>query len=138
MKELFYMIIVWTFSGCSACHRKQTATTCDKFFLQADGNEFTKYSEAPGKLQDRYNLPNINNIMARKSSETFVQKCDSKQRTSMAEFLCHTEQVAGTHYAWFDKALEAYDLQVICSSTTGRGQSLQRTDCRQSTLLSTM
>ena len=60
----------------------------------------------------------------------------------MADFLCHTEQGAGTHYAWFDKALEAYDLQVICSSTTGRGQLLrgqssttgrgqllQRTDC---------
>ena len=52
--------------------------------------------------------------MARKSYETSVQKCDSKQRASMADFVCHTKQVAGTHYAGFDndRALEAYDLQV--------------------------
>ena len=93
---------------------KQTASTCDKFFLQADGNEFTKFSEAPVKLQDRYNLPNINNNVARKSYETFVQKCDPKQKTYMADFLCHTEKVAGTHYAWLgnDSAMDAYNLQV--------------------------
>ena len=91
---------------------ERTASVSKAFFLQNNGTQFTKVSEAPVKLQREYICPEINNGQARKSVETYVQCCSVEQTSAMATFLCHTKTTRDKFYVVGanEKAADSYRL----------------------------
>ena len=91
---------------------ERTASVSKAFFLQNNGTQVTKVSEAPVKLQREYICPEINNGQARKSVETYVQCCSVEQTSAMATFLCHTKTTRDKFYVVGanEKAADSYRL----------------------------
>ncbi len=69
-----------------------TNSTSEGFFLQNDGARFTKFSEAPVKLQQWAKLPTTyTSASARKSYETYNQFMSEGLQKDMASCMCHLE-----------------------------------------------
>ncbi|MES9879778.1 MAG: SET domain-containing protein-lysine N-methyltransferase [Sedimenticola sp.] len=76
-----------------------TNCTSEAFFLQNDGSKFTKFSEAPVKLQQAAKLPTkYTSADARKSFETYNQKMGVNAQKDMADFMCHSERTRNSDY----------------------------------------
>ncbi|MES9880768.1 MAG: hypothetical protein ABW185_07795, partial [Sedimenticola sp.] len=76
-----------------------TNSTTEGFFLQNDGSRFTKFSEAPVKLQQWAKLPTTyTSACARKSYETYNQFMSEKLQKDMAGFMCHSERTRDSDY----------------------------------------
>ncbi|MES9903609.1 MAG: hypothetical protein ABW168_13165 [Sedimenticola sp.] len=76
-----------------------TNSTSEGFFLQNDGARFTKFSEAPVKLQQWAKLPTTyTSSCARKSYETYNQFMSEGLQKDMASCMCHLERTRDSDY----------------------------------------
>ncbi|KAH3859566.1 hypothetical protein DPMN_102383 [Dreissena polymorpha] len=68
------------------------------FFTQHDGRHYKKVSDGIEKLQKQYGVPKITSSTARCAWETWVERRPEAERKLVADHLCHSAEVAKSHY----------------------------------------
>lgn len=86
------------------------------FFLQKDGQPFTKISDGIRRLQKQFNGPEYSCTDARKSFESHASRLGRQIQQRVSDFFCNSEKVTTPPYGTTKNAMETFEvLQAIAS-----------------------